>query len=48
MSQDLEHILCSCYLVRGAGEWVQGKLMGLLSRLGTVPIVSDEEIILAM
>ena len=28
LSQDLEHILCLCYLVRGAWEWVRGKLMG--------------------
>lgn len=46
--QDIEHIFCSCHLVREAWQWVRKKLMELLSRLGPPPVVTNEEIVLVM
>ena len=46
--QDIEHIFCSCHMVREAWQWVRKKVMGLLARLGPPPVVSNEEFILAM
>jgi len=34
LAQDIEHIFCSCYLVRGAWQWIRRKVMGLQGRLG--------------
>ena len=33
-TQDIEHIFCSCYLVREAWQWIRRKVMGLQGRLG--------------
>ena len=48
LAQDIEHIFCSCHLVRGAWQWVRKKVLQLLGRLGPPLVVSNEEIILAM
>ena len=48
LAQDIEHIFCSCHLVREAWQWVRKKIMELLGRLGPPPVVSSEEIILLM
>ena len=48
LAQDIKHIFCSCHLVREAWQWVRKKVMQLLGRLGPPPVVSNEEIILAM
>ena len=48
LAQDIEHIFCSCHLVREAWLWVRRKVIRLLSRLGPPPIVSCEELILVM
>ena len=46
MTQDNEHIFCSCHLVRKAWQCIRRKVFGLKTRLGPPPIVSCDEFIL--
>ena len=38
LTQDIEHIFCSCHLVREVWQWVRKKVMELLGRLGPPPV----------
>ena len=48
LTQDIEHIFCTCYRVRAAWGWVRDKVMGLLSGPGPPPVLSNFTIIMAM
>ena len=47
MVQDLEHIFCSCLLVREAWQWVRKKMVEILAGVRQAP-VSNSELILAV
>ena len=47
-TQDVEHIFGTCYRVTAAWQWVRDKVMGLLSRPGPPPVLSNFAIIMAM
>ena len=48
LTQDIEHIFCTCYRVRAAWKWMRDKVMGLLSGPGPPPVLSNSTIIMAM
>ena len=48
LTQDIEHIFCTCYRVRAAWQWMRDKVMGLLSGPGPPPVLSNFQIIMVM
>ena len=48
LTQDVDHIFCSCHLVKEAWQWVRKKVVELLGTPGPPPVVSNKEILLAM
>ena len=48
LTQDIEHIFCTCHKVRAAWQWLRDKMMGLLSGPGPPPVLSNITIIMAM